>query len=530
MTLTMARLTPDSFLPSGALPDPNEPTLSYASLAVHPSSVISPPALPRSAAQLSPIDVRRQLGQHSAASSAQSDQHRHLSPGRSPPAASDPRSASLSPTYHFQQPSPYPPSGLGITSPGIASVTESPEHTGQHLRRVLLQNRRLLENWEAERTHLEANRARAEEIYKEERAIMDEDRLLWAERETRYMAKIGELERENATLRDAVAKFSARGSQDSAVAGVSDSGLASISRPAPVRSVSDSVSPGTISVLGLGHTMPESRPFEPLDPRMQGTSPQTQSPGDGPSCDKRIPPIDIQEVHPDLEGIPLNPTAVKKPTFTDGKPPSPPPSGANPTGSNSDEDSPGSRRTSPKELTKETMQAPEASRLIMHAGHTPNHSMSTFDTAASTIATNTADSSGASTPTHVLDPTHQHYGNLEDPEALLKPSDDDHELSGPLSLRNQQAFDEIFLGKVADKLMDSIRSDDATPTVLKNDADEAEAAPAEPQAAAPAADGASDPVDDDSKASPPAAEAGEVPLRFKKSSNFGAPLGSMWSF
>jgi hypothetical protein len=446
--------------------------------------------------------------------------------------ARDPRSTSLSPTHQFQQPGQYQTGTPSITSPPFVSAPESPEHANQHLRRVLLQNRRLLENWEAERAHLEANRARAEEIYKEERAIMDEDRLIWAEKEAHYLTKIGELERENASLRDSAAKFSSRGSQDSAIAGVDDNSLGVNNRPALVRTASDSISPGTTPTPGLGHTMPESHPFEPLDPRMQGSSPQNSSPGDGPTSQERIPSIDVQEVHPDLEGIPLRSTAVKKSTFTDGRLSSPPLSGCNPSGSNSDDTSPGSRKTSPAELTKETLEAPEASRLTLHAGHTPNHSISAFDTAASTIATNTAGSSGTTTPTRGQEfggePANQHDVDVEDPEALLIPSEGDHKLSGPLSLRNQLAFDEIFLGRVADKLMDSIRSDDATPTVLKNDLDEAEAGLADPRAT----DGAADVADSttDSEMSPPPEEAGEIQLKFRKNSNFGAPLGSMQCF
>lgn len=506
MTLTMARMPLDSFLPSGALLDPNEHPVTFPGLVpTHQGSVISPLALPRNATQqVSYFDDRQLLaGRHHSTHSAPQQQRQFLSPHRSPPTIG----------------------ASHLISPTLSPLSDSGEHTAStQLRRVLIQNRRLLENWEAERAHLEANRSRAEEIYKEERAIMDEDRLIWSEKEAQYLARITELERENAVLRESYAR-------DSKVRSPLGLGSEQSDRPGVTfRSLHDSASPIATPVIGLnGHTMPESRPFEPLDPRMQGSSTQTSTPGDGPEIKETIPSIDIQEVHPDLEGIPLRSTAVKKSTFTDGKPPSPPLSNSNVTGSNpnSNAGSPGSgsrSKATPAEVTQETLQAPEASRLTMHAGHTPNHSLSTFATALSTNATNTAGSSGASTPTHgqshsgVKNGDGQQDGVTEDPQPLLEPSEGDPELRGPLSLRNQQAFDEIFLGKVADKLLDSIQTDDATPTVLKHGADEPEVAQPVPAAR-----------DQDDEAPKPE-ESEDVPLKFKSNSNFGAPLGTLQGF
>ncbi|ETS84819.1 hypothetical protein PFICI_02844 [Pestalotiopsis fici W106-1] len=514
----MSRMPLDSFLPSGALLDPNEHPVTFPGLVPsHQGSVISPLALPRNAnQQVSYFDDRQSLaGRHLSTHSAQAQlQSQYLSPLRSPPTAG----------------------ASNLISPTLSPLTDSGEHTAStQLRRVLIQNRRLLENWEAERAHLEANRSRAEEIYKEERAIMDEDRLIWAEKEAQYLARITDLERENIALRESITRNTREKSRDSTARSPLGLGLEHSERPGvKFRSLQDSTSPIATPVIGLGHTMPESRPFVPLDPRMQGSSTQTSTPGDGPETkENNIPSIDVQEVHPDLEGIPLRSTAVKKSTFTDGKPPSPPLSGSNVTGSNpnSNAGSPGSgsrSKATPAEVTQETLQAPEASRLTMHAGHTPNHSLSTFATALSTNATNTAGSSGASTPTHGQ--SHGGVGNgaaytdgqqdhaAEDPKPLLEPSERDPELRGPLSLRNQQAFDEIFLGKVADKLLDSIQTDDATPTVLKHGADEPEVVQPVPAAL----------DEDDEPLKPEASE--DVPLKFKSNSNFGAPLGTLQGF
>ncbi|KAH8198725.1 hypothetical protein TruAng_007089 [Truncatella angustata] len=529
----MSRL-PDSFLPSGALQDPNEHALSLAGLVNgHPGSVISPLSLPKNANQhLSYFDDRRShiIG-HPFASPAQAQQQRrYLSPQRGETAARDPRSASLPPASYSQQQQVR--SGRpGFISPSLSPLNENPEQASLHLQRVLTQNRRLLENWEAERAHLEANRSRAEEIYKEERAIMDEDRMMWAEKEAQYLARIAELERENATLR------ASGSSRDSPVAAVAGSSGPSGRSAVQFRAIMDSASPIATPILGLGHTMPVSHPFEPLDPRMQSASPQANTPNDGPETQENIPSIDVQEVHPDLEGIPLKPTAIKKTTFTDEKPPSPPLSGSNVTGPNSNLGSPNSRssKATPAEVTKETLQAPEGSRLTMHAGHTPNHSLSAIPTAHSTNATNTAGSSGASTPTRgrgQSPPKGQALAEVESTyadgqydfdavqtEAVLEPSENDPELKGPLSLRNQQAFDEIFLAKVAAGLEESIRSDDATPTVLKHGVDEPEV-PSQQPATITKPDEANQ-----------TEELEEVPLKFKTgNTNFGAPLGTLHGF
>lgn len=417
-----------------------------------------------------------------------------------------------------------------MLSPTLSPLNDSAEQMSLHLRRVLIQNRRLLENWEAERAHLEANRARAEEIYREERGIMDEDRMLWAEQEAQYISRIADLERENAALRGFASRIPSLNSRDSSTIGTSQT------RPTVLFAMSlDSASNNITPNHGLGHTMPESHPFEPLDPRMQGVSPQTSTPGDGPAIQENTPSIDVQEVHPDLEGIPLKSTAVKKSTFTDGKPPSPPLSASNVTGSNSNLGSPNSRssKATPAEVTIETLQAPEASRLVMHAGHTPNHSMSTFSTAIFTNASNTAGSSGTSTPIHSQRyPTRDailaeveasntdgpHTMGIGLPEVTFKPSEHDPELKGPLSLRNQPAFDEIFLAKVGDKLQDSIQTDDATPTVLKHGGCELEGLQPHETATVDQVEGSKTEEHED------------VPLKFKFNSNFGAPLGAMHGF
>lgn len=432
--------------------------------------------------------------------------------------------------------------GSGLVSPSLAPFDglSSPEQTVLQLRRVTLQNRRLLENWEAERAHLEANRGRAEEIYKEERAIMDEERLAWAEMEAQYKNRVWQLEQENQELRHQLGQQGTGRSEplpdirgggselSERMASPSSGGNPAVK----FQSFSPAGSPGSVP---SGRTMPASDPFVPLDPRLQSKSPQNGSGGSGTPTLEHIPSIDIKEIHPQLEGIPLKIPAVKKATFTDGSSSRK----ESPTDSNLDSPAAGKSKTSPAEVTQKTLRAPEQARLTMHAGHTPNHSISLLSTAASTIVPNTADSSGAATP--VQEPSgaalpeipsafppstndnHQNGYDLDEEEdrQLFEPSDDDRPLAGPLMLRNMPAKDEIFLQRLEDKLNDSINSNDATPTVLKGNMGEPEEQAQREQSGNVPAEGCSDSntLGDD--------EPSDIPLKLKSTRNFGAPLGSI---
>ncbi|ORY60625.1 uncharacterized protein BCR38DRAFT_349544 [Pseudomassariella vexata] len=557
--------------------DPHECGLSFTSDLVngHPSSFISPLALP--VANQTPYFDESQLsslppGNHMHPSNVknkaqrtlpQSQQH-HLAPRRNPPNVREQRAASLSPSRYQEQTRT---AGSRVTSPSLLpvngnSLLSSPEQISSQvialqLRRVTLQNRRLLENWEAERAHLEANRARAEEIYKEERAMMDDDRLIWAREEDQLLARIRQLEQENTELRTKVDQLT-RGSGGAAPLGRGTDGAldpathaggvgfagnaastANVHVPTVMfRSPPDGVSPGP------GMTAPESHPFVPLDPRMQSASPGAGSAESCSPVQERIPSIDVHELIPELEGIRIKGSAVQKVTFTDGASSVSPLAGSkkpSPVGSNND--SPSSRsKSSPAELTKEALQAPANDRLTMHAGHTPNHSLSCFPTVVSTEANNTAGSSGTSTP--IRQPTSkglqvgddgasaanadvngQHDGGSEDALPPLRPSDGDAELKGPLMIRNMPQHDEIFLHKLDEQLQTSLKEDNATPTVLKNGIDETHTRPLVPQQSL--VSGADGTVE--KELNQEENDMAEIPLRFKSSNNFGRPLGSSGS-
>lgn len=202
-------------------------------------------------------------------------------------------------------------------------------------------------------------------------------------------------------------------------------------------------------------------------------------------------------------------------------------------------------------MTRAALLAPEHRRLTMHAGHTPNHSMSfsQIPTLESTT-TNTAGSTGTSTPTSLDDPkmaqtdkaqdqsnpavipdadqeSHEvpglYYDAAISEEAILEPSDDDPVLKGPLCLRNRPAADEVFLRRLSDKL-EAVKATDATPSVLNE--------PGMPENArkhltdleptlstVPTNDShVEDRLEDVEE---------EIPLKLKKSSNFGQPLGQV---
>lgn len=574
--LTMTRIPSDSFLPSGAILEQNQRSIPFSShLNGHSStSVISPLSLPHALSQLSYFDESHLTNlspsnySHSASVSAapRPQQHR-LSPRPSHLNVSDQRSASLSPTNYLP--------ASGVTSPSTAPSVTSPLDTmsGQSLLSLLQrreeQNRRLLESWRAERAHLEASRARAEEVYKEERAIMDDERMLWIEEKAKLEKDISELKRRAETAekeRDQMASLiksmkgkTFDGAADTVVGSLRGGGLSSpgahSQSPNKFRSPSDGTSPSTLPGIH-GQTMPESKPFIPLDPRMQSTSPGISSPK---QQQERIPSIDIHEVIPELEGIRVRPNAVQKATFTDGKSPLPlagPKKLSPPTTAKQDSARP---RIVPGDLTKEALQAPESDRLTMHAGHTPNHSMSLsrLHTVDSTGATNTATSSGAATPRNQplengqdkaleqslysqatgVDGAPEISKDLEfqgesephraGPAPVLVPREDDPELKGPLHLRNLPAADEPFLKALSDKL-EHVKANNLSPTVLK-DEHELGMEPRgvtelqlEPIVKA-GGDGAQDAHEELGDA-----EEEDIPLKLKSTSNFGAPLGQLW--
>jgi hypothetical protein len=222
-----------------------------------------------------------------------------------------------------------------------------------------------------------------------------------------------------------------------------------------------------------------------------------------------------------------------------------------------------------KEQTLQVLAANEADRLTMHAGHTPSHSLSELATVASSGTSTGTSSGGDSTPTMTqrngtaagfwpvagegngvsetapaTESLSKIFGNhrqlLDDhPEPIFEPNED-RELKGPLMVRNMPAHDEIFFQKLADKLEEVTKDDKAAlPAVLQdpgpaNDKDESVLGQVKthPDGQFDAQQPTGD-VDDSgsagSRSSPRSRDEDEldIPLKFKKKMNFGAPFGEV---
>ncbi|KAI1131014.1 hypothetical protein F5Y10DRAFT_262576 [Nemania abortiva] len=554
----MTRLPSNSFLPSGGIDCFDRSMAPIPHLGGQSDSLIPPFSLPHSIKQPyfdAPNNIKSPPVNHASPSSlpAASNSRQYLSPenhnlSTSPRGTANPGSSITSPS-------------MDPFNPGAASPFGhlSPQTTATLLQRRDEYNRRLLENWQAERVHLEASRARAEEMFREERSMMDEERLIWAELKTKleneiihWKEKVMAAETQLAKMLNIRRNGEAKSGRtlDGAVDGAAGSRrLGSSISPgtggpstSSFLTPSDGISPSSLP-SGRGSTIPESNPFVPLDPRMQSASADVMI---SRKEQERVPSIDVNQVIPGLEGIRLRAPAIQKSTFNDEKLASPLVTPDKGSPSNSKKGLAESQsKVSIAVMTQETLKAPEDHRRKMHAGHTPNHSMSfsSLPTVDST-AGNTAGSSGSSTPTNPneskttqvdearnrgepwrlpnIDEDHstsQHFSDdriLSD-ETIFEPSDDDPALKGPLCLKNRPAADEIFLRRLSDKL-EEVKATEATPSVLN------ETTISEPTIDPPQA---SDQTDGSHEEDTLEEVEEDIPLRLRKSSNFGQPLGHM---
>lgn len=150
------------------------------------------------------------------------------------------------------------------------------------------------------------------------------------------------------------------------------------------------------------------------------------------------------------------------------------------------------------------MTVPENKRLTMHAGHTPNHSISKLDFLTT--------ESGSATPTqvHTEGQPHVHRpscSKFDGPDEL----DGDKELTGPLGLTNERGTDDIFFAKLVEKLVEVEKSEGVSPSSesvssLRSDREEREREKAHKE--------------DEEKDLPA--------LKLKPSLNFGRPMGSLY--
>lgn len=401
---------------------------------------------------------------------------------------------------------PVPVDTISGTGSGLITIrrpalrTISAENSSTDSQSLSLEAR-MRQAWDEERRALQANRDRAEELYRDAiQALRGEH----AAAQTRWEAERYQLQTQITLLQTRLRKSEAHWNEASQRGG---GGL-------------DSFQGSSSSQLS-----PTSQP-DSFFPLHHDTNPADQAIAMGHEAPSKV--IDVQEYHKDLEGIHLKVNAVKKATFTD----TPSSNGSKTSsGNGSPPHTPEEKRELARKRCARALKADPHSRLTMNAGHTPTVSMSF----ASTGATNTVTSSGSNTPTLMsgdgaissdgndgreskepAEPVGTAIDDADHDPAIMEPSDDDMELKGPLTLRNMPAKDEIFLRKLSDKLERVGTGEDATPTVLKD----AECERGEPSAqAAPALAPADD--GDGEEAEP------EIPLKLRETSNFGKPLGSL---
>ncbi|KAK7414000.1 hypothetical protein QQX98_007111 [Neonectria punicea] len=540
-----------------------------------------------------------------------------LSPSRSIPHAINDRGLPPSSTTPLSSVPQYL-AGASLSRSVSADAAPPTQQTSLYMvQRLVQQNTLIREAWEAERNYLETNRRRAEEVYQEERAIMDDVREGWDSEKTTMLREIESLkerlhrlEGENSTLKAVTAHsiqisgmVSPLGSQRG---GSGDASMESSYFSAPAGHLASRPQiPGVPTSFSLTHASnlppgldgasrrPHFRspgssrvsptaqshpaPFAPMDPRMQPQNSIAKDFLSSPSdCSETpVPIIDVQEIDPKLEGIPIKATAVQRSTFSVGGSPPEHPLSA-PTSpplvsalKQTEQRKPiGLRLSSSKEHTLQALNAVESRRLTMHAGHTPNHSLSLFPTVTATETSSIVGMSEGATPiaeiaaifpiqaeqpdeadddTPTREPDHSEasaYDTFGDPEPVLD-SIEDRPLKGPLMIKNIPAQDEIFWEAVNKKLTPISQGENALPAVMQTTPNDLESI-AEPEAMEPTkalnqkprvlvdqtgGDGSNDSYanaeDNNCESSNRKDVEKDVPLKFKTTSNFGAPFGAL---
>jgi hypothetical protein len=429
----------------------------------------------------------------------------------------------------------------------------------------------LIEDWRAytaklrqqaenERTHIAADRARMEEVMVDERALWDRERAT-------LRTRIQELEDELAAKEIVAGSHSSSGpnmfagmrscSNDSAnsvtsieyqgsptLTGIQVSGLqpelASIE--SSVKSVpqesgrnedgSPFYAPAPTNPSRTFDTESDELRIDsittPRETPIRVTSHQLtqsdfiQSPDAAPSRDSgNIVPdsIDISHIQPELDGVPIKASAVS-PTFV-AKVFSPQtsisPSRQSPAEVPSSEER--SNRAAEdhfenglKNKPPNVIDVAENRRLTLHAGHTPNHSISRIEKIES----------GNITPTqaqHMQNPaaTNDEYQAIDD-----NTFDDDPELQGPLGLTNDVPEDGDFLAALTEKLIEVSKSQPASPDEESLNNEERREEAKDGLGILPSS--IPEHRDEDDVKS----QSDDVPaLRLRTTTNFGRPLGSL---
>lgn len=621
MISTMTRLPSESFWPTGAID--TDPSFSVESPLALPRALGSgyfdqitaqpdPSTLVASASQMPPKPGHRAYSPLSpgARGPALAQAPQFLSPDLGPMAVpgtpgksngngdNNGRSTSLPPsTRSTNRPRTYTSSSLGMAVGAAGSVSGSavsgtPPNAGpyplhaanrhprtastdssgapsytQIIRRLVQQNARIREAWEAERKYLEANRERAEEVYKEERALMEEERIEWETEKVMLLQELERLQKQVVGLGGLPARPKESVSQ-SLRGGGWETSPESLRSPLSSQGNNHNVN-NKIGRQSLRNAVPVPQFYNETSPGLSYRAASASELPVVPEVESRaVPIVDVQEIHPELEGIPIKANTIQKPTFTfTGSPPQQ--EGSKPSSTSSSPPSgSGKSKASSKENTMRVLAVEESARLTMHAGHTPSHSLSVIPTVSSS-GVQTVTSSGDSTPTMHLsdgiasrglppldddtanhprpadrliaavypDPLADYYHEPEEkPEPVCQTSED-RALKGPLMVRNMPAHDEIFFRRLSDKLEEVSKDNEAAlPAVLKGvepDSELEDNTQVKPETAqahndGPSSTAASDTGTEKSQRSPRSddGEELEVPLKLRSSMNFGAPFGT----
>lgn len=348
---------------------------------------------------------------------------------------------------------------------------------------------KLRTQFDGEKAHMIADRARADEVMAEERQLYEQERGI-------LKARIRQLEAAAASAGNATGTIHSREQSSSNNATVTSPGASVGSvgsgipqesgrnadgtpfyAPAP-RNPSRSFSSSSDERFDSIITPNGENVIQVTSKELRSSDFGLQSPPVGHELDTILEgpqeSIDISHIQHDLEGVPIKASAVN-PTFaarilSPGRTPSRlSPSIQPPKQENATESPPSRKSVSPEDKAKMTLQIvgqPENKRLTMHAGHTPSHSISKFED-----LTGVREISEAATPTQAHHPDNVNRpsvapGNFGD-DGAGDPDDDDgdRELTGPLTLTNGSAADSFFLAQLDSKLEEAVqKSGQASPT------------------------------------------------------------------
>jgi hypothetical protein len=417
---------------------------------------------------------------------------------------------------------------------------------------------------EGERAHMAADRARMEEVMAEERVLWDRERDILKARIVELEAELEK--RKGSGSPDALSppkqrqnagnqaiSFTSPGSNAVSVSGSIDGSACGVPQesgrnadgspfyaPAP-RNPSRTFDPSELGDYRVDSmTAPRESAIRVTSKELTSNDFGVKSPPSAhslsPIPETSTESIDISHIQPELEGVAIKATAVS-PTFAAkvlSPQRSPPklspevkPPGRDVTNTQRSVSS-GSSREEKEKKTLEVVYQPENRRLTMHAGHTPNHSITKFAFLAD------GSESGNATPTQ----EHHGQGQDQDPrqrrtslapghENIAQPPKEegheydqehnhdqgDKELLGPLGLTNEAAKDDIFLAQLVEKLEEARKSADVSPSTESSSSQNRSLSPRKKL-----------PVEDrdgeDDKDDGP-------PLRLRPSFNFGRPMGSM---